>query len=142
MLKYVGMYRGLCDQAAGIERTTISSGDSGTELLPALYLVVDALQSPLGMGERDASNTQTAMALGKALDLVQASIDALVTAPEDLAGARWPQEECRKWVELAGNVRIRRSRYNVHVLELREAVEQMPAVLLARLFGINAWEEV
>ncbi len=142
MLKYALMYRGLSQQVIATERSAVSSGDPINELLPALYVAVDALEAPLVMWERDALNRQAAQALGKALDLVQSCIDALVATPDDLAGARWPQDECRQWVELAADIRIRRSRYNVHVAELHEAVEQMPASALARLMGLGAWGEV
>lgn len=141
MLKYAGMYRGLCNENP-IQQGDNSGADSGSQLLSALHRAVEMLQKPLADWEKDTRNQQAAQAFGKALDAVQAGIETLVTVPEDLAGARWPQEERTRWIELAADVRIRRSRYNVQVGELREAAEQMPAALMARVTGTLPWMEV
>ena len=143
LLKYAGMYKSLCNQGPMLHAEVGGTDDDPVaQLLPALRMAVDALQSPMAAWERDTKSLNADKVFGTALDAVQTSIEALAAAPDDLAGARWPQEERNRWTELAADVRIRRIRYNVQVGELREAVEQMPATLMARLTGISAWGEV
>ena len=142
MLKYAAMYRSLCNDKHLPQGDRSASADPGGQLLSALHAAVEALQKPLADSEKDAKDPGAAQALGAALDVVQSGIEALAAVPDDLAGARWPLEERNRWIELAADVRIRRSRYNVQVGELREAVEQMPAALLARVTGTSAWAEV
>ena len=137
MLKYAGMYQGLCN-----ENPLLQGADPGSQLLLALHGAVGVLQKPLADWEKDARNQQAAKAFGTALDAVQTGIETLAAAPDDLAGACWPQEERTRWTELAADVRIRRCRYNVQVGELREAAEQMPASLMARITGTLPWMEV
>jgi LemA protein len=142
LLKYAAMYKSLCNQGLGLTDESGDGGDPVAQLLPALRRAAEALQQPMAEWVRDAKSPHAAKEFGRALDAVQTSIDALAAAPDDLAGARWPQEDRNRWTELAADVRIRRSRYNVQVGELREAVAQMPASAMARLTGISAWVEV
>lgn len=107
-----------------------------------LFAAVRALQTPLTAWEASAGGAKPHGGLGGALDAVQSCVDALASAPDDLAGALWPTDERSRWLDLAADIRIRRGRYNVYASELNEAALQMPAAIMARLLGIQMWELV
>lgn len=111
-------------------------------MLEELKIAVDGLQALLL--EWDGAGTQHAVptGIGAAYDRVQASVEALASAPADLAGELWPPAERMRWTELTADIRMRRTRYNVHAADLNEAAAQMPAALLARMLGVSAWEFV
>jgi hypothetical protein len=150
LLKYAAMYKSLCNQFQVSTETSAQPSDAirvdesapMADLLLGLVSAVAALQQPMVDWTTNGYRRGSAKSLGNALDTIHSCIEALAAAPDDLAGTRWPLEERSLWTELAEDVRIRRSRYNVHALELKEAVEQMPAAVLARLAGIHAWGEV
>lgn len=125
------------------EHVAPATRNAGAVPLRNLVTAVWALQAPLAAWEGQASSNQgPAKAFGTALDAVQSCVEALVSAPDDLAGALWPTEERNRWLDLATDVRVRRSRYNAYASELNEATLQMPAAFLARLLGIQVWEQV
>lgn len=105
-----------------------------------LAAAIGAMQAPLAAWESQPRSREQASALASALNTIQSAVDALASAPEDLAGALWPAEELRRWVELVADVRLRRSRYNAYASEMNEAAEQMPAAVIARLAGLPTWE--
>lgn len=150
LLKYSKLYQALAEQWQS--RLGIAGDWSGSApaalagvrntALKNLFLAVQALQAPLAAWDEHPTRLQRDSTLGDALDAVQACVDALASAPEDLAGAQWPTEERGRWTDLLADIRVRRNRYNVYASELNEAASQMPAALIARLAGIRVWELV
>lgn len=147
LLKYCKLYQVLMVQwqaRLGLVHTedagaTLAVNSAGGIPLRNLSAAIAALQQPLAAWESDPADRAQDGALGAALDVVQSCVDALASAPEDLAGALWPAEERSRWMELVADIRLRRSRYNVYASEMNEAVAQMPAALIARLAGIPIW---
>lgn len=148
LLKYCKLYPVLLAQwqarlgAMDAASVQASMSDPGVSFLPWKNLsdAIATLQIPLAAWEVQPIARAPVGALGAALDVVQSCVDALASAPEDLAGALWPAEERSRWMELVADIRLRRSRYNVYASEMNEAVAQMPAALIARLAGIPIWE--
>lgn len=131
---------GIAGDGSGISQDAFAG--VGNTALKNLFLAVQALQAPLAAWDEHPTRLQSDGALGKALDAVQVCVDALVSAPEDLAGSQWPTEERGRWVDLLADIRVRRSRYNAYASELNEAASQMPAALIARLTGMRVLELV
>lgn len=90
--------------------------------------------------ERDVRNGAVPTGLGMAIDEVWQRIGRVRVQPDDLAGAPIPPDLLAAWDELGIDVTARRTRYNVHVAELNEAVTQLPTRFLARLTGMTPWE--
>lgn len=147
LLKYCKLYPVLMAQwqtrwgelNIGDADASVAAHSSGGSSLRNLSAAITALQQPLAAWEADPADRAQDGALAAALDAVQSCVDALASAPEDLAGALWPAEERSRWMELVADIRLRRSRYNVYASEMNEAVAQMPAALIARLAGIPVW---
>ena len=147
LLKYCKLYPVLLAQwqarlgmAHGMDAVSAAVGTgNGSVPLQNLSHAIDALQTPLAAWEAHAADPALVAALGGALDAVQSCVDAMASAPDDLAGALWPADERTRWLELVADIRLRRSRYNVYASEMNEAVAQMPATLIARLAGIPIW---
>lgn len=147
LLKYCKLYPPLMAQwqarmgvtSDGVVDASCSDGVSASMPLQNLSAAIAALQEPLAAWEAHPTGRTQDGALAAALDAIQTCVDALASAPEDLAGALWPADERGRWTELVADVRLRRSRYNVYASEMNEAVAQMPAALIARLSGIPMW---
>lgn len=150
LLKYCKQYAALMsewDARIGLVQQDLPDGSAridreGLAPLANLTAAITALQRPLAAWESQLTERVSQTELGVALDAVQSCIEALASAPEDLAGALWPAEERSRWLELVADIRLRRNRYNVYASEMNEAVGQMPAALIARLVGIGTWEPV
>ncbi|MDT8993112.1 hypothetical protein RQP54_19730 [Curvibacter sp. APW13] len=91
---------------------------------------------------RDPKREGVPPGLGVAIDRVEHRMAQLRQQPEDLAGAVLPQELMTAWDSLVADIAARRTRYNVHVSELNEALLQMPASVLARSVGMRTWERL
>lgn len=135
-----GQTRWGAEDALAQSPSVITAHDGGSLAWKNLAAAIGAMQAPLAAWEAQPSSREKASALALALDTIQSGVDALASAPEDLAGALWPAEERARWVELVADVRLRRSRYNAYASEMNEAAEQMPATVIARLAGLPMWE--
>lgn len=150
LLKYGKLYQVLAhpwQAGAGVAfdgsvRTWTDMGSAGMAPLKNLFVAVQALQESLAAWECSSPSQVRNKTIGGALDAVQSCVDVLASAPEDLAGALWPVDERSRWLDLAADIRVRRSRYNAYASELNEAVSQMPAAVIARLLGLQEWELV
>ena len=147
LLKYCKLYHVLMTQWQA-RLGVVHDGDASAsavggneDLIPwkRLLVAIATLQQPLAAWEAQPTDCAQVGPLGAALDVVQSCVDALASAPEDLAGALWPADERSRWLELVADIRLRRSRYNVYASEMNEAVAQMPAAVIARLAGIPIW---
>ncbi|TXH86394.1 MAG: hypothetical protein E6Q78_17205 [Rhodoferax sp.] len=126
----------------GLASVSVPVSRGGLAPLGNLVAAITALQQPIEAWESQLTGEVHQAELGRALDAVQSCVEAIASAPEDLAGALWPTEERNRWLGLVADVRLRRNRYNVYASEMNEAVGQMPAALIARLAGIGPWGQV
>lgn len=150
LLKYCRLFPVLAEQwqtrlgmdSGGSAPSAAQLGAEHNAALTQLFAAVRALQKSLADWDAPTFGPGHHGGLGAALEAVQTGVDGLASAPEDLAGALWPVDERNRWLDLAADVRVRRSRYNAYASELNEAVLQVPAALMARLLGISTWELV
>ena len=87
-------------------------------------------------------NEKTMQGLGLSLDAMGVCWHQLRDLPPDLAGAALPGILQRQWDELDLQVEVARAEFNQQVLEYNEAMNQFPALLLARVLGLKAAQPI
>jgi len=87
-------------------------------------------------------NGATMSALRTAHETLCVSWSRLQQLPPDLAGPALPGTLQSQWEQIAAQVEVARAEFNRAVLHYNEAINQFPALLLARVFGFKAAQPI
>jgi LemA protein len=80
---------------------------------------------------------EAAAALGAAQDVLNSAWRRVQQDANDLAGSSLPDTVAAQWQQLAGETSTAQQQFNEAVARYNAAITQIPAVLLAWLFGFK-----
>jgi LemA protein len=114
-----------------------SDNDASVAAWAALAAAGDQLNASLKEARARPLNGPTASALRTAFETLCLSWLRLRNLPADLAGAAVPDTLLSQWEMVAVQVERARTDFNRTVTNYNQAIDQFPALLLARVFGFQ-----
>ena len=105
--------------------------------LAALVAAADQFSASLKVAHAKPLNGPTMSALRTAFETLCLSWVRLRNLPPDLAGAALPNPLQSQWELLAFQAEVARTEFNRRVANYNQAIDQFPALILARVFGFK-----
>lgn len=126
------------DAGAASSASDANQGDDASSAAWAgLVAAAEQFNASLRVAHARPLNGPTMRALKTALETLCLSWSRLRDLPPDLAGPALPATLQSQWEHLALQSDIARAEFNRLVANYNEAIEQFPALFLARLFGFK-----
>jgi LemA protein len=123
--------------AAATPGNALPENDASVAAWAALAAAADQLNASLKVAHTRPLNGPTASALRTAFETLCLSWLRLRDLPADLAGAAIPDTLQSQWETVAVQVERARTDFNRTVTNYNQAINQFPALLLARVFGLE-----
>lgn len=102
-----------------------------------LVAAAEQFNASLRVAHAQPLNGSAMRALGTALTTLCLCWSQLRDLPSDLAGPALPGALQLQWEQVTAQVEVARAEFNQRVLNYNEAIDQFPALLLARVFGFK-----
>ena len=123
--------------AAAMPGIALADNDASVAAWAALAAAADQFSASLRVAHTRPLNGPTMSALRTAFETLCLSWLRLRDLPVELAGAAIPDNLQSQWEIVAVQVEMARSDFNRTVTNYNQAINQFPALLLARVFGFK-----